>query len=103
MIVRGDLAIDFTEKFLVAFETHTEALFSQFKQDYEKKGIKLRLPTGLTACAGIAFVKVSQPFYLAYRLAESLCKTAKTRSKQSSFRLSIFNCPQVCVRIILIC
>lgn len=83
MIVRGDLAIAFTEKFLTAFEEHTEKLFSRFKQEYKKQGINLRIPTGLTACAGISFVKASQPFYLAYRLAESLCKTAKTRSKQT--------------------
>lgn len=83
MIVRGDLAIPFTEKFLTAFEEHTETLFSQFKQEYKKQGINLHIPTGLTACAGIGFVKASQPFYLAYRLAESLCKTAKTRSKQT--------------------
>jgi len=83
MIVRGDLAIAFTEKFLTAFEEHTETLFSQFKQEYKNQGINLHIPTGLTACAGISFVKASQPFYLAYHLAESLCKTAKTRSKQT--------------------
>jgi hypothetical protein len=84
MIVRGNLAIPFTAKFLEAFEEQSEKLLTAFQQTYKKeKGIELHLPKGLTACAGISFIKVSQPFYLAYDLAESLSKTAKTRSKQT--------------------
>jgi hypothetical protein len=82
IIVRGDLAIPFTAKFLEAFEEETEKLFTSFKNAYKKEHkINLNIPKGLTACAGITFIKVSQPFYMAYELAESLCKTAKTRSK----------------------
>jgi hypothetical protein len=36
---------------------------------------------GLTACAGIAFVKSSYPFHYAVELAESLCKRAKKKAK----------------------
>jgi hypothetical protein len=36
----------------------------------------------LTACAGIAFVKSSYPFYYAYDLAESLCSMAKKDAKK---------------------
>lgn len=82
IIVRGDLAIPFTAKFLEAFEENTEELFTKIKADYKKqKKIDLNLPKGLTACAGITFIKVSQPFYMAYELAESLCKNAKNHSK----------------------
>ena len=35
----------------------------------------------LTACAGIAYVKSSFPFYYGYSLAESLCSYAKTDAK----------------------
>ncbi len=82
MIVRGDLAIPFTAKFLQAFEEQSEMLLTKLKKKYKQEHkIDLDLPTGLTACAGIAFIKASQPFYMAYHLAESLCKNAKTRSK----------------------
>lgn len=87
IIVRGDLAIPFTAKFLETFEEITEKLFTDFKNEYQQKHqIDLHLPKGLTACAGIAFIKVSQPFYMAYHLAESLCKTAKTSSKAENAR-----------------
>ena len=39
-------------------------------------------PKGLTACAGIVFMKSSQPFYQAYEVAEGLCKQAKMYSRQ---------------------
>jgi len=77
--VRGDLAIPFTQQFLDAFERHSEESLTKLK----KIQLKLRLPKSLTACAGIAFVKSSQPFDLAYGLADSLCQTAKKQSKQS--------------------
>ncbi len=87
IIVRGDLAIPFTTKFLELFEEQTEELFTKIKTNYKKNhNIDLNLPKGLTACAGIAFIKVSQPFYMAYHLAESLCKTAKTCSKAKDAR-----------------
>lgn len=37
----------------------------------------------LNACAGICIVKTKYPFYRAYHLAESLCKTSKKRSKEN--------------------
>jgi hypothetical protein len=38
---------------------------------------------GLTACAGIAFIKSSYPFYYGYELAEDLCSSAKGDAKNS--------------------
>lgn len=76
-IARGDLALDFTEAYLEAFEAETEKAFAALSATYPK----IKLPPRLTACAGIAFVKPKQPFHQAYALAESLCKYAKTRAK----------------------
>ncbi len=71
LVCRGDLAIDYVEAFLSAFEKQT--------QD-ELKGItKTKY---LTACAGIAFVKSSFPFYYGYSLSEALCKAAKEDAKK---------------------
>ncbi len=40
------------------------------------------LKNGLTACAGIAYVKSSFPYYYAYNLAEELCAAAKKDSNR---------------------
>lgn len=75
MIVRGDLAIPFARRFLEAFETISAELI-----EGRSKALKQCLPPSLTSCAGIALVKANQPFALAYRLAESLCRHAKNGS-----------------------
>jgi hypothetical protein len=74
-IVRGDLALDFTKLFLEEFEKNTETEFQSLIDKYGD--LKKCLPEKLTACAGIAYIKASQPFYQGYSLAESLCQYAK--------------------------
>ena len=73
-IVRGDLALKFTEHLLEEIE---KTLASKLKHHKIAN-----LPEKLTACAGIAYIKASQPFYQGYKLAESLCEHAKTESKK---------------------
>lgn len=78
IIIRGDLAIDYATAFINAFEEETKnkigsilKTFNVFEggEDY------------LTACAGIAFIKSSYPFYYGYQLAEELCGQAKKDTK----------------------
>ncbi len=75
LIIRADLAVPFTESFLKAFQEFTANRMGEV-------GIS-GLEKGLTACAGIAFVKHSYPFHYGYELAESLCTQAKQASKSS--------------------
>ncbi|MBF0630900.1 MAG: hypothetical protein HQL89_07905 [Magnetococcales bacterium] len=78
MIVRADLALEFTRVFLQAFETQSgEAL-----RCLAGKHPAIQFPQRLTACAGIAFFKARQPFGLAFELADSLCKYAKKRVRK---------------------
>ncbi|MEK8019370.1 MAG: hypothetical protein VSS75_021065, partial [Candidatus Parabeggiatoa sp.] len=77
-IVRGDLALDFTQVFLEQFEKHSQTQLNELKEKYPELDC---LPEKLTAGAGIAYIKASQPFYQGYRLAESLCKSAKNFAK----------------------
>lgn len=80
VVCRADLALKYTETFIKEFENQTkEKLGKIIKENnvFEKGGIKDRL----TACAGIAYVKSSYPFYYAYELAEALCTTAKKDAK----------------------
>lgn len=72
IIVRADLALEFTQKFLKEFENQTKTKFN-FLENY---GIT-EFRNGLTACAGIAYVKKSYPFHYAVDLAEKLCSDAK--------------------------
>lgn len=80
MILRSDKALPFTETFLENFKLETKKLLSKLSK---KHNIKSFSETDhISACAGLAFIKPNQPFYLAYNLAESLCEHAKTVSKQ---------------------
>lgn len=77
VIIRGDLAIDYAKAYLKAFEKNTGLKLGKILE--ENKVFPDRR-TCLTACAGVAFVKSSFPFYYAYNLAEELCTEAKVRS-----------------------
>ncbi|MBD3336647.1 MAG: hypothetical protein GF355_14135, partial [Candidatus Eisenbacteria bacterium] len=68
VIVAARLALDFTKRFLEAFERTTR----------ERLGV-LQVPDfkGLTAGAGVVLAKYSFPFDRAHELAESLCRQAK--------------------------
>lgn len=84
VIIRADLAIPFTQAFLIAFKETSKAQIKILKDkfnEYKLEGAE-KLPDFLTACAGIVFMKASQPFYSAYNLAEGLCKQAKNYSRQ---------------------
>ncbi len=71
VICRGGLAVKFVTKYLEEFEKKTEE---------EQIGRKL------TACAGIAFIKSSYPFYYGYDLAEALCGEAKKDAKSKEIK-----------------
>lgn len=74
VICRADLALKFTKAYLEQFEIETSTNFKDAKLS--------SLQNGLTACAGIAFVKVNYPIHYAINLAEKLCSHAKTDSKK---------------------
>ena len=78
VIIRGDLAIDFTNEFLNAFQERTEEYFSELVTDYNLDEFK----NGLTACAGIVYIKPSYPFHYAVDLAEELCSFSKKKAKE---------------------
>lgn len=75
VIVRGNQAIEFTRNFLNAFEINTREYFSSMPSGADIPS------TGMAACAGIAFIKSSYPFYFGYNLACSLCDIAKSDAK----------------------
>ncbi len=77
-IIRADLALGFTEHFLREFETKTQEEFKVLEQF----GIS-EFKDGITACAGIAYVKESYPLHYALNLSEALCKDAKNLVKNS--------------------
>lgn len=78
-IIRGDLAIEFTKIFLEQFEIQTNNNFKSFIASY---GLENLFGNGLTACAGISYIKASYPFHYGVKLSETLCKKAKTISKE---------------------
>lgn len=78
-IIRGDLAIPYTKAFLHAFEDATKNILGSILKENEVFDDHSDM---LTACAGIAFIKSSYPFYYGYALAEQLCQSAKKDCKE---------------------
>ena len=80
IIVRADLALSFTSAFLVAFASESALRLAELKTKFDLPA----LPNRLTACAGIAYAKANQPFYILHNLAEGLCKHAKMWAKKEN-------------------
>lgn len=78
LICRADIAVPYVQAFLSAFEEETEKNLGEMLRKYNvfEGGVEK-----LTACAGIAFIKSSFPFYYGYHLAEALCSRAKKDAK----------------------
>lgn len=96
MICRGDLALDYTKEYLRQFEEKTnQYLCSLIKVN--KVFTQGEVLDRLTACAGIAFIKSSYPFYYGYNLAESLCDRAKKDAKNKPSIKEGTELPQSCL------
>lgn len=91
VIIRGDLALDYARDFLLYFEEETEKELASLKEEY--KELNDILPKKMTACAGIAFIRSNQPFYLGYHLAETLCTHAKNTSRATEEYINDDNIP----------
>lgn len=86
IIVRADLALPFARAFLTAFEQHSRQSMRELQQAFEQSGLNAQaaqLPDYLSACAGLCFMKCSQPFQAGHDLAESLCKRAKVAARKA--------------------
>ncbi len=75
VICRADFAVEYTAAYIKAFEEQTKKKLGDI---LNSKGLQ----ENLTACAGIAFIKSSYPFYYGYNLAEELCSAAKKDAKE---------------------
>ena len=62
IIIRGELAVGFTEVFLKGFALFTKNNFAPLAEKYNLPQIK----DGLSSCAGIAFIKPNYPFHLSH-------------------------------------
>jgi hypothetical protein len=78
VIIRGDLALDYANAFITAFEDSTRHHLGTILQNQH---VFAEDRDYLTACAGIAYIKSSYPFYYGYQLAEDLCGQAKKDTK----------------------
>ncbi|MBK9984690.1 MAG: hypothetical protein IPP15_20390 [Saprospiraceae bacterium] len=74
VIIRADLALSFVRTYLINFELKTKERLAK---------IDISFKDGLTACAGIAFIKQKFPFHYGVHLAEELCKHAKRKNREN--------------------
>ncbi|MEO7176727.1 MAG: CRISPR-associated protein [Saprospiraceae bacterium] len=77
IIIRADLALKYAVEYLTVFESETKIQLAFMKEEY---GVDI-FQNGMTACAGIAYVKKAYPLHYALDLANKLCQKAKNKSK----------------------
>ena len=83
LVCRADLALDFVETFIQEFENNTRKMLVHNGESLLANVFENETDKRLTACAGIAYIKSSFPFYYGYNLAEALCSQAKKDAKNS--------------------
>lgn len=78
-VMDGSIAFDVAAAFLQEFARRSAAdpVITAVTARVAERGSTNRQPAGLTASAGIAYVKPHFPFDTAYQLAEELCRSAK--------------------------
>jgi hypothetical protein len=82
VVCDGRYALKFTYEFLKAFEAETSNTNGYCGGIIPKIAEKALGIGKLSTCAGIAIIKPHFPFFIAYELAESLIKSAKTVKKK---------------------
>jgi hypothetical protein len=86
ILLRGDRAVPFAEVFMREFATATAKNLKALRSKLEKEGVSKEalepLPNGLSAGAGIVFVKSRQPFAQVHTLCESIARFAKDEAKK---------------------
>jgi len=79
VIIKAKYALEFSRKFMDAFEEKTKELV--YEKVLKRFGDFIHFQQGLTICVGIAYIKPNYPFHYAENLAQQLCKAAKKVSK----------------------
>lgn len=92
IVCRGDIAVEYVNIFLQEFVKSTQ----KYLQDAIKEAFG-KTVDHLTACAGIAFIKSSYPFYYGYQLAEALCAEAKKDAKTEDHKRANGGMPPSCL------
>jgi hypothetical protein len=86
ILVRADLALPFMCRLLQAFEETSAQQIGLLAANNNFEDFANLLDDGLTACAGMVFVKNNHPFTHALHIAEDLCGVAKTEAKNPDRR-----------------
>ena len=86
ILLRGDRAVPFAATFMKAFTEETQKALDELRQTLTHEGVSetalAPLPDGLSAGAGIVFVKSRQPFAQVHTLCESVARFAKDEAKK---------------------
>ena len=77
ILVRADLAMAYVQVFARVFEEASREALAELAEDHRIQGLPQRLTLGI----GLVYLRASQPFHLAIRLAETLTKEAKKAAK----------------------
>ena len=84
----GRLGIEYAKRFIEY--VNQEELLTPEQQNYMREAANKYVNDKMSCCGGVAIVPLKYPFFRAYQLAESLCGSAKDKSRQDDNSLIDF-------------
>lgn len=87
------VGIEYAKRFIEAVNEESFLNDEQYKrmsEEVKKENKSMKLSKTMSCCGGVAIVPLKYPFFRAYQLAEYLCSSAKTKSRQDDSSLIDF-------------
>lgn len=87
------VGIEYAKRFIEAVNEESFLNDEQYKrmsEEVKKENKSMKLSKTMSCCGGVAIVPLKYPFFRAYQLAEHLCSSAKTKSRQDDSSLIDF-------------
>lgn len=87
------VGIEYAKRFIEAVNEESFLNDEQYKrmsEEVKKENKSMKLSKTMSCCGGVAIVPLKYPFFRAYQLAEHLCGSAKTKSRQDDSSLIDF-------------
>lgn len=87
------VGIEYAKRFIEAVNKQdflNDEQYERMSREVKKENKSMKLSKTMSCCGGVAIVPLKYPFFRAYQLAEHLCGSAKTKSRQDDSSLIDF-------------
>lgn len=87
------VGIEYAKRFIEAVNKQdflNDEQYERMSREVKEENKSMKLSKTMSCCGGVAIVPLKYPFFRAYQLAEHLCSSAKTKSRQDDSSLIDF-------------